>query len=174
MCSDKKFSWFKTLHKAIKCHNRRFHFWWRIANHMYMNGIWVKKAEKINYNLRNKYSLDIKLGAHIGVGLRISHYVGIVIADCCVIGQNFYIKQNVTIGVHHNDQEGKIYIGDNVEVGANSCIVGENIKIGDGVIVGAMTFVNKSIPAHVTVYNKRELTHVPHFNPQDSALTGAA
>ncbi|PLR53846.1 serine acetyltransferase [Chimaeribacter arupi] len=160
MRSDKEFSWLKTIHKAIKCPDRRFHFWWRVANHLYLNDTMKKYAVRVNRKLRNKYGLDIKLGAKIGVGLSISHYVGIVVADCCVIGDNFYIKQNVTIGVRKNDQEGKIYIGDNVEVGANSCIIGENLRIGSNVIIGAMTFVNKDIADNSVVYNKKEMAYL--------------
>ncbi|NJD85907.1 serine acetyltransferase [Candidatus Erwinia dacicola] len=155
MVSEKPFSWSKTIHKAIKCPDRRFYFWWRIANYLYRDGVAKKLAIRINRNLRNKYGLDIKLGAVIGEGLSISHYVGIVIADCCTIGKNFYIKQNVTIGVKHNDQQGKIYIGDNVNIGANSCIIGNNLYIGDNVTVGAMSFINKHIPVNCTVYTPK-------------------
>jgi len=155
MVSAQPFSWLKTLHKAIKCPDRRFHFWWRIANFLYKSGCSVKLAKKINRGLRNKYGLDIKPGATIGPGLSISHYVGIVIADCCIIGENFYIKQNVTIGVKHNEQEGKIYIGDNVEIGANSCIIGCNLHIGNNVIVGAMSFINKDIPSNCIIYTEK-------------------
>lgn len=158
MVSATNFSWLKTIHKAAKCRDRRFHFWWRIANYLYLTGKHPKIAQRINYNLRNKYGLDIKLGASIEEGLSISHYVGIVIGDCAVIGKNFYVKQNVTIGVRQNDQSGKIYIGDNVEVGANSCIIGNNISIGDNVVIGAMTFVNKDIPDNKIVLNKKEIT----------------
>lgn len=160
MRTNKEFSWLKTLHKVIKCPDRRFHFWWRVANHLYLNDTMKKYAIRVNRKLRNKYGLDIKLGAKIGVGLSISHYVGIVVADCCVIGDNLYIKQNVTIGVRKNDQEGKIYIGDNVEVGANSCIIGENLRIGSNVIIGAMTFVNKDIADNSVVYNKKEMAYL--------------
>ncbi|WP_168386032.1 serine acetyltransferase [Erwinia amylovora] len=155
MVSRKPFSWWKTIHKAWKCPDRRFYFWWRIANYLYRSSIAKKSAIRINRNLRNKYGLDIKLGAVIGEGLSISHYVGIVIADCCVIGKNFYIKQNSTIGVKHNDQLGKIYIGDNVDIGANSCIIGNDLRIGDNVTIGAMSFINKDIPDNFIVYTPK-------------------
>ncbi|QCR35244.1 serine acetyltransferase [Nissabacter sp. SGAir0207] len=160
MKSDKEFSWLKTIHKVLKCPDRRFYFWWRIANYFYLNNKYKKHAVNFNRKLRNRYGLHIKLGAQIGEGLRIAHYVGIVIAECSVIGKNFYIKQNVTIGIRHLDQAGKIYIGDNVEVGANSCIIGDNLRIGDNVVIGAMTFVNKDVPAGSVVYNRKELHYL--------------
>lgn len=157
--NDKDFSWLKTIHKALKCPDRRFHFWWRLANYLYLTGNkrTTKFAQGINRKLRNKYGLDIKLGARIGKGLSISHYVGIVIADICIIGDNFYIKQNTTIGVREIDQTGKIVIGDNVDVGANCCIIGENITIGHNVRIGAMTFINKDIPDNAIVINKKDV-----------------
>lgn len=155
MVSHREFSWLRTLHRFIKCPDRRFYFWWRIANYLYRTDISKKLGSRINRKLRNKYGLDIKLGATIGEGLSISHYVGIVIADRCVIGKNFYIKQNVTIGVKRNDQLGNIYIGDNVEVCANSCIIGDNLRIGDNVVIGAMSFINKDVPSNCTVYTDK-------------------
>lgn len=155
MKSEKKFSWTRTVHKAFKCPDRRFHFWWRIANYLYRTGKAKKTATSINRKLRNKYGLDLKMGAFIGEGLSISHYVGIVVADCCIIGKNLYIKQNTTIGVKVTNQKGTIIIGDNVEIGANSCIIGENIRIGSNVMIGAMSFINKDIPDNCIVYTEK-------------------
>ena len=87
-----------------------------------------------------------------------SHYVGIVISQRSVIGENLHIKQNVTIGVKSLQQQGGVYIGDNVDIGANSCIIGDDIHIGNNVTIGAMTFINKDIPDNCKVYNKRETT----------------
>ena len=98
------------------------------------------------------------MGARIGAGLRVSHYVGIVISQRSVIGENLHIKQNVTIGVKSLQQQGGVYIGDNVDIGANSCIIGDDIHIGNNVTIGAMTFINKDIPDNCKVYNKRETT----------------
>ena len=155
--SQKPFSWFNVLHKAIKFPGRRYHFWWRIADYLYKTGGYSTKkyAIRINRNLRNKYGLDIKLGAEIGAGLKISHFVGIVITDCSVIGINFHVKQNVTIGVKDTEQPARIRIGDNVVIGPNSCIISNDITIGDNVTVGAMSFINKDVPSDSIVYTPR-------------------
>jgi len=155
MISKKPFSWLKTIHTAFKCPDRRFYFWWRIANYLYRSNVSHKIAIRINRNLRSKYGLDIKLGCVIGEGLNISHYIGIVIADCCIIGKNLHIRQNVTIGIKNNGQRGKIYIGDNADIGANSCIIGDDLYIGDNVTVGAMSFINKNIPHNCTTYTPK-------------------
>ena len=161
MVSSAPFSWFKTIHKAIKCPGRRYYFWWRIANYLYLSKRHRKLAIRLVRKLRIKYACDIHPGTQIGAGLRISHFVGIVISHRCIIGENFHIKQNVTIGVRHTSQSGHIHIGDRVEVGANSCIIGDDIYIGDNVIVGAMSFVNKNVPDNSVVLNKKEMTILP-------------
>lgn len=166
MCSEKPFSWSKTIHRAIKCPERRYNFWWRLASyHFKVGGKFRRKiACRIGYALRNKYGLDIGLAANIGPGLKIAHYVGIVITGYSVIGENFYIRQNVTVGVKRNDQNGIVFIGDNVEVGANSCIIGDDIKIGNNVTIGAMTFVNKDIPDNSVVFTERTNRVAPKMN----------
>ena len=96
------------------------------------------------------------LGAQIQLGLTIPHFTGgIVISDKCIIGKNFKIRQNSTIGIHHSGQTGYIVIGDNVTLGASCCIIGENINIGNNVVVGAMSFINKNIPDNCTCYTKK-------------------
>lgn len=157
MGSSKSFSWPRVMYKALKHPGRRYHFWWRIANYLYKTGgaATKKYAIRVNRNLRNKYGLDIKLGAEIGEGLIISHFVGIVIADCCIIGNNFHITQNVTIGVKNTEMPSRIRIGDNVYIGPNSCIISNDLLIGDNVTIGAMAFINKNIPADSIVYTPR-------------------
>ena len=160
MKSDKPFAWRRVWQAYRHFPERRFYFWWRLASYWYNTGSPAKRnrALRINEKLRARYGLDIKLGAHIGAGLRVSHYVGIVISQRSVIGENLHIKQNVTIGVKSLKQKGGVHIGDNVDIGANSCIIGDDLHIGNNVTIGAMSFINKSIPDHCTVYNKRETT----------------
>lgn len=160
MKSDKPFAWRRVWRAYRQFPERRFYFWWRLASYWYHsdNERTRKRALRINEKLRARYGLDIKLGARIGAGLRVSHYVGIVISQRSVIGENLHIKQNVTIGVKSLQQQGGVYIGDNVDIGANSCIIGDDIHIGNNVTIGAMTFINKDIPDNCKVYNKRETT----------------
>ena len=155
---EKEFSWLKIFHRVAFSRKKRFYFWWRIANYLY--ALSTKRSQKmagrINYNLRRKYGADISPAAFIGAGMKINHYIGIVIRAECIIGTNLNIRQNTTIGRKDSTSEfGFISIGNNVDIGANSCIIG-NIKIGDNVIIGAMSFINKDIPSSVIAYNKRE------------------
>jgi serine acetyltransferase len=156
MKSDKKFSWLRTFHKALKCPHRRFNFWWRIASYMFnTNSYFLRKISKvINRRLVSKYNTEILLHAHIGPGLSITHYISVVITGWVNIGHNFVVRQNTTIGLPNKPSENdpSITIGDNVELGANSCIISNNIVIGNNVTIGAMSFINKDIPDNCTVF----------------------
>lgn len=159
MNTEKDFGWIKTIHKALKCPDRRFYFWWRIANYLYISGKSPKIAKRINRNLIFKYGIEIQLGANIGKGLRIAHSLGITISHIVTAGENLLIRQNTTIGAKLDNVVNKsIKIGNNVDIGANSCIIGSNLKIGNDVIIGAMSFINKDIPDNCTVYTEKRNT----------------
>lgn len=157
--NEKPFSWWRALHKALKCPKRRFNFWWRIASYLYHSGSPAKKqlAYRINRKLIQKYNTEIQLPAQIAPGLIVTHYLSVVINGCAVIGKNFKIRQNTTIGLsgRGSNHHPKINIGDNVEVGANSCIIGDNLRIGNNVTIGAMSFINKDIPDDSIVFTEK-------------------
>lgn len=162
MMSEKPFSWTRTLHKALKCPDRRFNFWWRIVSFLYHSESKTSKrlAKKINRKLIQKYNTEIQPGTQIGPGLNVSHFLSVVINECTVIGRNFKIRQNSTIGIPgrtDNSTSARIVIGDNVEVGAGSCIIGDDLVIGSNVTIGAMSFINKSIPDNSVVYTEKIL-----------------
>jgi len=153
----KAFSWLKVLHRVAFNRKKRFYFWWRIANYLYKSSSSRQRkiAKIIGVNLARKYGTDISIAAHIGTGMKINHYVGIVIRAECVIGDNVNIRQNTTIGRKKSTPDiGYITIGNNVDIGANSCILGD-IVIGDNVTIGAMSFINKDIPADALVYSQK-------------------
>jgi serine acetyltransferase len=154
-----KFSWRRLLARKSD-RNRKFLFWWRLANEMYLQGSrhQRKVATKIQDKLKNAYAADIELGLTVGSGLTIHHHTGIVIYHKAIIGKNFTIRQNTTIGgVQGMDENERMVIGDNVDIGANSCLVGR-FHIGDNVTVGAMSFVNKDIPANSTYICRKNPT----------------
>lgn len=157
MKSKKKFSWWRTMQRAIKCPERRYLFWWRIASYLYHsnNKFRVKLAKRINRNLISQYGTEIELGAQIGAGMTFAHYQGIVISQHSIIGRNLHIRQNVTIGAKTGTGVCTINLGDNVRIGANSCIINDNIKIGSNVDIGAMTYINKDIPDNCIIYTQK-------------------
>ncbi len=162
MKNKKQFTWPRVLHKAIKCPERRFNFWWRIASYLYNSGGgWKKRlARRINRKLIQKYNTEIQLPATIAPGLVVTHFVSVVINGCVVIGRDFKIRHNCTIGlgggVGEDFNAPIIKIGDNVEIGTGTCIIGHNLIIGDNVSIGAMSFINKDIPSDCIVFTEKK------------------
>ncbi|MBD2816173.1 serine acetyltransferase [Xenorhabdus sp. Flor] len=155
--TNKKFSWLRTIRRYYRNRKIRYIFWWRIANYLYTKRgkYQLKLADSINYRITNKWGTEIELGAKIEPGITFAHHNGIVISKISVIGKNFHIRQNTTIGAVGIHPDKIIKIGDNVEIGANSCIIGEKLTIGNNVIVGAMSFVNRDLPDNCTCYTKK-------------------
>ncbi len=100
--------------------------------------------------IRIKYGIFISNSIEIGKGIYIVHSGGIIINSNTVIGENFKIRQNTTIGNKGDGSRNCPIIGNNVDVGANSVIIG-NIKIGNNVIIGAGSVVVKDVPDNVIV-----------------------
>ena len=152
------FSWLKLFNKIVSTSNeRKFYFWWRLANEMFMTNKkrYKRTAAKVNKKQIKRNNIEIMLGAKIGKGLKIVHFSGLVVTDQVKIGENFTCHQFVTIGV--NKKCCNILIGDNVTIGCNSVIIGGNVKIGNNVYVGAMSFINKDIPDNYTVFTEKKL-----------------
>jgi serine acetyltransferase len=162
LTSGRKPSHYRVIKSFIKTRSlqKKFLFRWRLANEMFLYGNKKQKkiAEKMQSKLIGEFSIDIALGAKIGKNLLLAHPYSITINKKSVIGENFTILQNVTIGQAHKDREINITIGNNVFIGAGSVILGGVIKIGDNVNIGAMTFVNKNIPDNSTVYTQKTNT----------------
>lgn len=162
--SQKKFTWDRIIRRYYRYPERRYIFWWRIASYLFKScGKYrIKLANYINRKITYKWGTEIALDARIQPGITFSHHQGVVIAGISIIGKNFHIRQNTTIGIGDSrsfpsDLENKfIKIGDNVEVGANSCIIGVNLTIGSDVVIGAMSFINKDIPDNCICYTRKE------------------
>ncbi|MCP1626533.1 serine acetyltransferase [Pseudomonas nitroreducens] len=144
-----RFSWTR-LHRRCRQRARyRYMFWFRVAQYLHSSPgeFWQKRALRMGDRLVERFGIEIPVTIPVGEGLYIPHLVGIVITRKAVIGRNFSIFQNTTIGQKHDDSA-PIIIGDNVSLGANVCIIGDGLRIGDNVSVGASAFVNRDIPAN--------------------------
>lgn len=156
MLNRRPFSWRRVIHRYWSLPNKRFYLWWRLTELFFSKKGRLNKwaANYINRKIMRNFNTEIGLGARIGPGFKVVHFQGVVITDCCAIGENFTIRQNTTIGIQGGNNA-LISIGNNVTIGANSCILADNLNIGDNVIIGAMSFINKDIPSNTTVYTEK-------------------
>lgn len=101
------------------------------------------------------YSAEIRSTAVIKGGFNIAHPAGIVIGGKVIIGENFSIRQNTSIGGNMdkkregNSTQTQPVILDNVLVGCNTAILGP-IVIGSNVVIGACSLVINDIPSDET------------------------
>lgn len=164
----KNFKWRRLVRfyfKEIKL-GYRYLVWWRLANFIFINGTksQIKAAHSLQLILISKFNTEICLGAKIGKNFFIDHCNSIVITSEIIIGDNFNIRQNTTIGlktIPHSTHDNRvaekylIKIGNNVFIGANSTILSDTLIIGNHVIIGGMSFINKDIPDNCTVYTEK-------------------
>ncbi|MFT4101488.1 MAG: serine acetyltransferase [Burkholderiaceae bacterium] len=92
--------------------------------------------------------ISIPKSVEIGPGLRIWHFGGIFIHERVRIGAGCTLRQGVTLGNRHQDDDVPV-IGDNVEFGAYSQVLGR-VRIGNGCRIGAMTLVLTDVPDGAT------------------------
>ncbi|HAI83445.1 MAG TPA: serine acetyltransferase [Chitinophagaceae bacterium] len=117
-----------------------------------------------------KYGFQIPAKTLIGRGFRISHYGATVINYDTIIGENFYLSHNVTIGkIHTGSKAGAPVIGNRVWVGPGAVIVGR-IKIGDNVLISGNAFVNIDVPSNsIVIGNPAKI--IPSEKATDDYIT---
>lgn len=97
----------------------------------------------LNYSMQFFHHVNID-DANIGPGFFIGH-VGTIYIGPVVIGKNFSVTHNVTIGVGHSEgKTGIPSIGDNVWIGTGSVVSGA-ISIGNGVTIANGTMLTRSV-----------------------------
>ncbi len=92
--------------------------------------------------------ISIPKTVRIGPGIRIWHFGGIFIHRDVRIGAGCTLRQGVTLGNRHRDDDVPV-IGDNVELGAYAQVLG-SVRIGDGARIGAMSVVLTDVPDGAT------------------------
>ncbi|GLB51556.1 putative colanic acid biosynthesis acetyltransferase wcaB [Neptunitalea chrysea] len=107
------------------------------------------------YRIFYKFCFDWILGFEVPYntvikkGFKVYHHQSIVINKRTKIGENFILRQSVTIGNTKSGSNCPV-IGNNVELGANVIIIGD-INIGNNVVIGAGSVVVKDIPDNSVV-----------------------
>lgn len=101
------------------------------------------RAYILSKRLCKKYALWIAPSAVIGKGLKLPHYMGVVIGEGAVIGNDCTIYQQVTLGQRDGEYP---TLGNNVVVYAGAKILGK-VDIGSGAVIGANAVVLRDVPA---------------------------
>lgn len=92
--------------------------------------------------------ISIPKSVDVGPGLRIWHFGGIFIHERVRIGARCTLRQGVTLGNRHAEDDVPV-IGDDVEFGAYSQVLGR-VRIGNNCRIGAMSLVLTDVPDGAT------------------------
>src|SRR5438874_5631499 len=103
------------------------------------------------HRYRFKYGFDISPASHIGPGLYLGHYGGVVIGPQAVLAANVNIAQGVTIGAaSRGPRTGAPTLEDRVWIGANAIIVGK-VTIGHDALIAPGAYVNFDVPSMAVI-----------------------
>lgn len=100
-----------------------------------------------------KYNCDISYNSRIGRNVHFPHPLSIIIGEESIVGNHVMIWQEVTLGSHGKQGEGKSYpvICDNVKLFSGCKIIG-SVKVNKNSIVGANAVVINDVPTnHIAV-----------------------
>ncbi len=126
---------------------------------------------RLFHHVRNHYGIELPFSAKVGRRVVIEHQSGIVIHGNCVIGNECYIRQGVTMGNKNIDRPGDAPIlGDRVNVGAGAKLLGK-INVGDDAQIGANAVLTKDVPAEAIALGIPATIHLRR--PASSAESGA-
>ena len=94
--------------------------------------------------------ISIAPTAHIGPGLYIAHFGGVVIGARCVIGTNCNLGHDTLISSGRGDERGSPRLGDRVNVTCGGRVLGP-IHVGDDVMIGVNVVVTQDVPARTVL-----------------------
>lgn len=138
------------LHSALREPGYKLTLWMRLCRYMRAKKLWRLGpywiARIIYSHYRFKYCVHIDFTAQIGPGLYICHVGSIVSNRRCVIGKNYNLSHEVTLGARSRGElAGCPTIGDNVYIAPGSKVIGK-IHVGDHAAIGANCVVTKDVP----------------------------
>ena len=110
----------------------------------------------LDHRIRAKWGIQIQAQATISGGFYIHHFGGIFVSGYSVIGKDFTLSHDVTIGAAgEGKKRGAPTIGDNVFVAPGAKVNGK-IKIGSNTKIGPNAVVNRDV-------QENSLVHVPEM-----------
>ena len=128
--------------------------------------------------VRNHYGIELPVTAVVGRRVIIGHQSGIVIHANAVIGDECFLRQNVTIGATSLERGDEApTLGRGVSLGCGAVILG-GITIGDRAKIGPNTVVMIDVPADTSVFvstpRMLKMVKAPatHMQEPESRLAG--
>ena len=94
--------------------------------------------------------ISIEPTAHIGPGLYIGHFGGVIVGARCVIGTKCNLGPDTLITSGRGDERRSPELGDRVNVSSGACVLGP-IYVGDDVMVGVNVVVVADVPARTVL-----------------------
>jgi serine O-acetyltransferase len=94
--------------------------------------------------------ISIAPTAHIGPGLYIAHFGGVIVGASCVIGTKCNLGHDTLISSGHGDQRASPQLGNRVNVTCGGRVLGP-IHIGDDVMIGVNVVVVADVPSRTVL-----------------------
>jgi len=116
---------------------------------------WVQHRQPLALYMQSRisevFAVDVHPGARLGKGIFFDHATSIVIGETAVVGDNFSMLHEVTLGGtgrEAGDRHPKV--GKGVLIGAGAKVLG-NITIGEGAKIGSGSVVLEDVAPHSVV-----------------------
>ncbi len=113
---------------------------WMYLHHLTLFSVIIKGLIRILWGAVIPYQTQIGTGTHFAY-----QGLGVVLHKDCIIGENCFIRQHVTIGGGGGPAGGLPTIGNNCDIGCGAVILGD-IHIGNNVKIGANSVVIHDLP----------------------------
>jgi serine O-acetyltransferase len=142
--------WTQPGFRAIAVH--RFGTWVNQLRRGLVRSVLLRVHRAMFRYVRNHYGIELPASAVIGRRVIIGHQSGIVIHANAVIGDECFLRQNVTIGAATLERGGEApTLGRGVSLGCGAVILG-GVTIGDRVKIGPNAVVMIDVPADTSVF----------------------
>ena len=123
----------------------RFGHW--AQNQGGLKGRWCRRVHELAKRpVEVLTGISIAPTTHIGPGLYIAHFGGVIIGDDCVIGSNCNLGHDTLIAPSgRGERRGSPQLGDRVNVTCGGRVLGP-IRVGDDVMIGVNVVVAADVP----------------------------
>jgi serine O-acetyltransferase len=118
-------------------------------------------AKALAWFYRGEVGLAL-LADSIGPGLYVAHGFSTGVGWGCVVGENCWLHQRVTIG--WGGSGGAPRIEDNVTIYTGAVVIGD-ITVGENAVIGANAVVTKDVPPGVVARGVPATYHAPKSDP---------